>query len=230
MSTGQSNYMMWKGWETFGQIDARNGRRFAAECTRSGLKAPSKLLEIGFGAGTFLRWARDNGYGIVGIEQDGELLKRARLNNFLAHDSLSEAATEAPNGFDGVVAFDVIEHLSEEQFRGMLEELGRIMRPQAKAIFQFPNGSSPLVGHIFNGDLTHKMLYTRNSLEQLLITSPFVLVGWHQPYPVTDTGLKGSAMRAIRAVIFRLLGGFSRLLNGADVDWWPVAIAVLQLR
>jgi hypothetical protein len=118
--------------------------------------------------------------------------------------------------------------MEPDEVRALFASLEEVLAPGARLILQFPNGSSPFVGHYFNGDLTHRTLFTRGSLEQLLIGTHLSLTGWHRPLAPAGGGAAGRVIDRGRRFAFTGLRALSRTLYGADVDWWPVAVAVLR--
>lgn len=57
-----SDYVKWKSWDQFGVLRKSLARYFAAELARAGTLPPgARVLEIGFGKGSFLEFARRRG-------------------------------------------------------------------------------------------------------------------------------------------------------------------------
>ena len=229
-SPSSSPYAEWKGWDRFGSVTKASAQRFAAELARAGVRPRSRILEIGFGSGEFLAWCRDSGHAVCGVDTDQTFVDRAKDAGFNAFTSVATAyeSFDGNDCLDAFVAFDVIEHMEPGEVRALLASLSEFLKPGAKLILQFPNGSSPFVGHYFNGDLTHRTLFTRGSLEQLLIGTRMSLTGWHRPLAPAGGGSAGRAIDQGRRAAFASLRALSRTLYGADVDWWPVAVAVLS--
>ena len=64
---------------------------FAAELGGLGLETRGlKLLEIGFGPGAFLGWARDSGAIVVGVDIQSELVAAACSRGFEAYEHLED--------------------------------------------------------------------------------------------------------------------------------------------
>lgn len=176
MQTGETydSYLEWKNW--IGERSSKDWqlRYFEKEVERAGLPAFKHVLEVGFGNGEFLEWARGQGVEVVGIEIIGDLVERSKKEGFETYqwDVAASDGSDSPlNGrrFDCIVAFDVIEHLSLEQFANALSRLGVMLNPDGKIIFRFPNGESPFSALIYNNDHTHRTLYTRRKLQHLCL-------------------------------------------------------------
>jgi len=87
----------------------------------------NRLLDVGFGAGTFLEAARRGGWDVVGVEVSRPAIEHARLSGFdVFHGTLQDAAYAA-GSFDVVVASEILEHLIA--VRPLLGEIARVLRP-----------------------------------------------------------------------------------------------------
>ena len=152
-----SSYVEWKDWgHNFANLKKNQYAYFRAEIRRSKNKfqANSNVLEIGFGNGSFLNYAKQMRWNIRGTEMNIDLVNLAKSNNFDVHhtDNLS---TFSNNSFDLVVAFDVLEHIPEDKLIDFMLEVKRVLVSDGIFIARFPNGDSPFGLKIQNGDLTH---------------------------------------------------------------------------
>jgi 2-polyprenyl-3-methyl-5-hydroxy-6-metoxy-1,4-benzoquinol methylase len=102
-------YAQWKQWEGDFQASDRDARYFAAEFSGVAL-AGKRVLEIGFGNGRFLAWAKSQGALVAGTEIEETMLARAREKGFVALPPALDALAAGTERFDVVVAFDVFEH------------------------------------------------------------------------------------------------------------------------
>jgi 2-polyprenyl-3-methyl-5-hydroxy-6-metoxy-1,4-benzoquinol methylase len=152
-------YIEWKDWrdEAFGRFDALQARYYAAETGVSAI-AGARVLEIGFGNGSFIGWARSVNADVFGVELSSELAARAcaLLGEHRAFTSLSDDRLASLSGtFSLVVAFDVIEHIAQDELPGFLAKLRALLAADGRVILRFPNGDSPF-GRIYqHGDPTH---------------------------------------------------------------------------
>jgi 2-polyprenyl-3-methyl-5-hydroxy-6-metoxy-1,4-benzoquinol methylase len=225
----EGQYPQWKGWTDFGNLDEGNSLRFATELSLVPVAAHSNVVEIGFGAGEFMAWCRSVGHHVVGFEVEPALVAAARLAGFEAHaiSDLAEILQGLPKQ-DLICAFDVLEHLDLGMARSLLSTLLGALAPQGKILLQFPNASSPLVGHVQYGDLTHRTHLNRGSLEQLVQPLDLRVTAYRRPAVKAVPSPAATAIELFRKAIYRGLALLSRGLNGADVGWWPVAIAVVE--
>lgn len=100
--------------------------------------AGRRLLEVGSGAGLFLRAASRAGWDPAGVElsPDGAAFARERLGLDVRTER-AEAMTFEPESFDVAVMFDVIEHLFDP--RAVLEAARHALRPQGLLVLTTPN-------------------------------------------------------------------------------------------
>lgn len=152
-----SSYVKWKDWgHNFANLKKNQYAYYKAEIRRSKHKfqACSNVLEIGFGNGSFLNYAKQMHWNIKGTEMNLDLVNLAKSNNYdvLHTDNL---LTFPDNKFDLVVAFDVLEHIPEDKLIDFMLEIKRVLVFDGIFIARFPNGDSPFGLKIQNGDFTH---------------------------------------------------------------------------
>ncbi len=152
------DYLKWKDWnhEQFGRIGSKERNAFKIELSRTkhNFKSGTKVLEIGFGNGEFLAFAREREWEVKGLEINFNLLEIAEKHGFDVSHS-SELTDLQESHFDLVVAFDVLEHLDEQSISNIFHEINRILRSGGFLIAKFPNGDSPFGMINQNGDVTH---------------------------------------------------------------------------
>jgi SAM-dependent methyltransferase len=110
------------------------------------------ILDIGFGSGAVLNWARDAGYRASGVERQSDLIAGARQAGFRAE---SEIGAFDPSSFNLITAFDVLEHLPVSEIRDLLRNSQRLLAPGGRFIARFPNCQVPGGLAIQYSDLTH---------------------------------------------------------------------------
>jgi SAM-dependent methyltransferase len=155
-----NEYLQWKDWnaEKFGTLSKHDEADFSAQMKKSRMVFPrgSRVLEIGFGNGKFLAYGAKQEWEMHGTEIDNGLVERARQRGF--HAVCTDTLKPFPEDhFKLVVAFDVLEHLPQENLAEFLWEVNRILARGGVFIARFPNGDSPLGMANQNGDPTHKM-------------------------------------------------------------------------
>jgi len=100
--------------------------------------APGRLIEIGAGAGFFLKAAERAGWSVAGIEisTEGVEFATTRLGLEIRRES-AEALSFPDASFDVVVMFDVIEHLLD--LVAALARVKAVLRPGGLLVVTTPN-------------------------------------------------------------------------------------------
>jgi 2-polyprenyl-3-methyl-5-hydroxy-6-metoxy-1,4-benzoquinol methylase len=136
-----------------------------------------RLLEVGCGAGFFLKAAERAGWQVEGIELSEEASRFAvdRLQLPIRRER-AEDAPIAPGSFDAAAMFDVIEHLFDP--RAVLTATARALAPGGTLVISTPNFAS--VSRFLLGinwavlsPLEHVYYFTENSLSRLLAATGF---------------------------------------------------------
>lgn len=140
------------------------------------------ILEIGFGDGSFLDWARGEGHNVAGTELIPECVAAAKARG---HDArLASDVSFSDDHFDVIVALDVLEHLDQSGFESLAALAHRTLRPYGVIIARFPNGDSPFFGQYQYGDFTHGKPLSSGSLMQIMSPLGFELARAVNPRPV----------------------------------------------
>ncbi len=150
-------YIQWKRWDgvEFGAVRADAIAAYEAELRRARIDSPVRqVVEVGFGTGSFLSFARSKGWQITGIEANSDLVSTAVANGYSAMEPEGFPSL-ADGSLDLIAAFDVLEHLTHQQIDDLLGTAFRKLRPGGVLIARFPNGDSPLGLCNQNGDVTH---------------------------------------------------------------------------
>lgn len=200
MSENYQSYANWKKWSwcDYEKVPQWMRRYFAGEVSRLNLPSNSRILEIGFGQGEFMEWARAKGYKVCGLEIIDELVDKAKAAGFEAamynitsdqEGQLSSQPTflEA-GGFDVIIAFDVVEHLTAEEFQAFLRFSKQMLAAKGSILLRFPNGGSPFGLRLQHGDNTHRMTLTETQLTQMTVGGAFEVVFCGNAYRVVGDG------------------------------------------
>ena len=157
MALDHQSYAAWKSWDaqTFGQSTPKEQRKFQIELRPLRLPKGARILEIGFGNGSFLSWARGHGFAVTGLEMNPILVEHAKSHGFEVVQS-ENIENLGMNKYDAVVAFDVLEHLTPGQIESCLHAVEKALVSGGYFLARFPNGDSPLGLAHQNGDVTHQ--------------------------------------------------------------------------
>lgn len=151
-------------------VDARNAEMLAL--IRRLAPAAKRLLEVGSGAGLFLKAAERAGWDVAGLElsHEGAAFARDRLALDVRTEA-AEAMSFEPGSFDVAVMFDVIEHLFDP--RAVLEATRRALKPGGLVLVGTPNFDA-LSRHVLGVDwavispLEHVYYFTEDTLRRML--------------------------------------------------------------
>jgi len=209
-------YLNWKTWEgnQFGNLKKTKSAYFSAEIKRTTkvFSKESKVLEIGFGNGEFLKYAQDNDWEIFGTEANKALVDIANKNGFKAIHTEDLSSFE-DNTFDLIVAFDVLEHIPQEILPKIILDISRVLKSDGVFISRFPNGDSPFGLINQNGDVTHLTTIGSNKIKYFAAKANMqvVFVGG-EAQPIIGTSPKTFIHRAITLPIQMLLNLFVNLI------------------
>jgi 2-polyprenyl-3-methyl-5-hydroxy-6-metoxy-1,4-benzoquinol methylase len=139
-----------------------------------------RLLEVGCGAGFFLKAAQRAGWNVEGIELSDEASRFAieRLNLPIRRER-AETAPIPPASFDVAAMFDVIEHLFDPA--GVLAAIAKALTPGGTLVISTPNFDSAsrfALGSDWAvlSPLEHVYYFTEDSLRRLLAQTGFPTV------------------------------------------------------
>ena len=152
------SYLSNKDWNlnTFATLYQSEKRYFDAEIkrTKQVLGSGAKVLEIGFGNGKFLQYAKQSGWNVEGTELNPGLISLAKSKGFNVH-AVADLSQFASDHFDLIVAFDLLEHLTHEQIEALFLDVKRVLKTGGVFLARYPNGDSPFGLMNQHGDVTH---------------------------------------------------------------------------
>lgn len=204
---GSGDYRDWKSWDaaSFGNLDAVDQRYLELELSTSGisLSLASKVLEIGFGNGSFATYCKRAGSSYAATEIDPELVERARQSGIDAIVAPEDLTTAFPGEqFDLIACFDVLEHLTHDQITAMLTQFRALLAPGGRVLARFPSGDSPFSVAMYNGDITHRSWIGRGAVLQFCVATGLAAEQIRHPaLPLTGVGIKRMIRRAPIAAV-----------------------------
>lgn len=230
-----SHYQSWKSWDS--QIDRKDRSDiFRREVHRAGIVAPARILEIGFGSGQFLDWARENGFDVCGVEQLEELCGMAKERGHTVFCGDVKSALEQIDGHvDLIVLFDVCEHLTLHELADLFSQVKSTLGPTGIVLARFPNAGSPFGGVAQHGDATHITTLTGSKIDQIARVSGLRLRAQYEAFAseITEVG-KGFSGHKIPKIISHKLQhminvSLSLLYFGGIIPMSPVMVALLEI-
>jgi glycosyltransferase involved in cell wall biosynthesis len=173
-------------------------------------RRPGRVLDLGCSSGLLAERLGELGYRVTGVDVVETPRARARMGTFIAADLDAGIPAEAGDGYDVVLAADVIEHLRDP--RRLLGDARRAMSPRGSLIVCVPN-----IGHWYPRfrtllgrfdydqrgplDSGHLRFFTRRSIKRLLQREGFK-VRRIQPVglPFDVVGVETGRGRLVRAL------------------------------
>lgn len=225
-------YQDWKKWNGEGDQAPWRKRMYDSEFRRAELDSKNTFLEVGFGNGDFLRWAKDRDYEAVGLEVIPELVEWATKDGFEAYcyNLIDEGCPDPLEGrqFDCILAFDVIEHFTHEEALKLLSYMKDKLSDDGSILLRFPNGESPFSIPIQNGDMTHKMYLAKAKLNHLCLQSGLNLFAYRNAARISNRSLFAPVryLQFLLRDIFEICVGYLMFNFRRPLD--PVATAVLK--
>ncbi len=149
----------------------------------------ARILELGCGAGAFLRFLRARGHrAIEGVERDEGSLAAARARGTVeaVRGDAVEALRARPGSCACVVAVDFLEHFRKDELFPLLDLVAAALVPGPDSAFvgRVPNADGVAWGRVRYGDLTHELAFTANSLRQALRAAGFDAIEVRAEEPV----------------------------------------------
>jgi len=138
--------------------------------------AGQKLLDVGFGNGSFLELAKGAGWQVYGADFDKIVVKSARDRGFDVRLGDIDAFSDMPGCFDYITLSHVIEHVHDP--RSVVKQINRLLKPGGKVWIETPNIES--YSHLRFGSNwrgleppRHLVLFNWTALEELLVEEGF---------------------------------------------------------
>ncbi|MCK6478931.1 MAG: class I SAM-dependent methyltransferase [Planctomycetaceae bacterium] len=177
---------------------------------------PSRVLEIGCGAGAFLWWARSRGIGeVAGVDLSGEMVAQARSLGLPAELGDARSSLAERRGLDWIVAFDLVEHFRRDEVFEVLELCRGALREGGRILLSTPNAAAWRPGPVAAGDLTHETIFTPSTIRLALELAGFRDVRVAEVPPPVH-GPLSLARRVLWAAVRRIPWLIDRIETGGD--------------
>ncbi|MGJ0507154.1 MAG: class I SAM-dependent methyltransferase [Methylocystis sp.] len=221
-----SGYEVWKAWDKPFTYSAEDDAYFAGE-TRGIVVAGGRLLEVGYGSGSFLAWARDKGAEVAGVEIIPSLVEAAARAGIETLPPTLENIKTTIAPFDTIVALDVFEHLTLGEIRHYLHACAALAAERCHLLLRFPNAQSPFGLAPQNGDATHVSQLSQGVFEQLIQDTPWRIVRYAPAYRLHGGGLFKRLRRWAQYAARDLISAFLNATYNQTIPWDPVVVLVL---
>jgi glycosyltransferase involved in cell wall biosynthesis len=148
----------------------------------------SRVLDLGCAGGQFAAHVRAAGHHVTGVDLQEVQGVRDRVDHFVKASIEDGIPGQAGDGFDVIIAADVIDQLSQPT--RVLRDMCRVLRPGGQVLLSVPNFghwyprvrvSTGLFGYDRRGilDQTHLRFFTRATLRRLVRATGFDIVEEH---------------------------------------------------
>lgn len=102
---------------------------------------PGRLLDIGFGDGSFLYYMKQRGWQVTGVDFNEKMVEQARANGIEAYAGPVETHNFADGSFDVVTLWGVLEHAQSP--RDTIVEVSRITADGGLVVIYTQNADTP---------------------------------------------------------------------------------------
>lgn len=104
-------------------------------------KRPGRLLDIGFGDGSFLYYMKQSGWDVTGVDANAKMVEAVQESGIESRAGQLEEAGFEDGAFDVVTLWGVLEHVQSP--RRTIEEISRITGEQALLVIYTQNAAAP---------------------------------------------------------------------------------------
>jgi 2-polyprenyl-3-methyl-5-hydroxy-6-metoxy-1,4-benzoquinol methylase len=135
-----------------------------------------KILDLGCGMGHFLYYLKTEGYTeCLGIDLSPENIEFCKKNHLNAEvGNIFEFLKETDYTFDAIILNDIIDHLEKPEIIHLLRLIFEKLSPGGRLIIKAHNASNPIMASSSRYiDFTHELLFTEESLSQVLKITGF---------------------------------------------------------
>ena len=181
------SYANWKGWDQLFKFNSLDSLYFEGEFNASSLNG-LRVLEIGFGSGSFMAWSRQCGANISGCELIEDLCLAGVAAGYDTRLGKLNIFSEELGSFDLIVALDVMEHIPTENLVDFMDAVKSLLKLGGTFIARVPNGGSPWGLANQYGDITHVSVLTPGRFQQLADYSKLNYVSCKNAYRVVRPG------------------------------------------
>ena len=202
-----AGYRQWKEWNRLFTYSAHQSTYFTNEFAGIELDG-ARVLEIGFGAGSFLSWAKSRGAQLTGCELIESVCAIGVESGYdTRYGDIRHTIDPESEKFDLVVAFDVLEHIPSSDTLDFLGFILHTMNPGGLLFVRVPNGQSPFGLINQYGDITHVQVLSKGRFEQIAAALNLELVFCRNECRVGQSKVKllDTARFAVRDLINRVM-------------------------
>lgn len=219
MGQNYDEYYAWKkglnDWGDFFEISDIEKSELLMQFKKSKIEFKNKdVLEIGFGSGKVLKFLREAGCNVLGVEVQSELLTLAKSHSMKVYEDCSEVNEKC----DLILGFDVLEHMDLQQLRDFFQCASKILRKDGKMLFRFPNGDSYAGLAAQNGDFTHLTAIGKMKLNQIIQPYGLKILSFEGRVDFPKKIIKSFLLKLVRWPFIKLYGfGNKNFFSGSVI-------------
>lgn len=179
-----------------------------------------RVLEVGCGLGTVLKFLEDRGYdALIGVDVDRKAVTRCREAGLDVHliSSIQEFTHSTVERFDLVLMLHVLEHLEKNEIVSALTAIRSIMAEGGRIMVAVPNAQSPTGAYWAYEDFTHSTIFTSGSLYHVLSAAGFTQIELIDPFGLAGLG---PVKVVLRRMLITLYDWTRKLLNRVTGSSW----------
>jgi SAM-dependent methyltransferase len=223
------HYETLKGWDKAPFMQPSPGEIMFYEHYLGRLNlAGAKVLEIGFGNGNFIGWAKQRGAIVYGTElQQSAVEKATQCGVNVLPTEIRKSVDLLRGELTAMAALDVMEHLSIEQNISFLTSAAMMLKRDGLLLIRFPNGQSPMGLAIQYGDRSHVSMLSIPIINQLITGLPFVVTYAGEPLRTLTGGFASKFARYIQTWMRHRATSLIRTLYG-DIPMYMNAVMVIR--
>ena len=152
---------------------------------QTGTETPA-ALDLACGDGLFVEILKDEGFEARGVDLNTTMVNLARERELPVEqgDALEAIARAEPASLDVVTTFQFVEHLTEDQFHGLLHGVRRALKPGGVFVVETLNPNTLMAMKWFHLDLTHQHLIYPELLATMAENLGMTCVEWKGIHPV----------------------------------------------
>lgn len=138
-----------------------------------------KILDLGCRMGHFLNFLEIESYtNYLGVDISEENIEFCKKNGFnVDKGDIFDFLKKSPDTYDAIIMNDIIEHLEKIEIVNLLKIIFQKLNNGGRLIIKAPNASNPIMASSTRYiDFTHEVLFTEESLSQVLRISGFTHV------------------------------------------------------
>jgi O-antigen chain-terminating methyltransferase len=108
----------------------------------------SPVLDLGCGRGEWLQLLKENGYAVLGIDANKEMIRRCKELGLCVKkaDAIDFLKSQRKNRFGAITGFHIVEHLALKSLIRLCDECLRVLTPGGVVIFETPNPENLIMG------------------------------------------------------------------------------------